>query len=479
MHRCVPLGGMFWATIAGLVVTTALSILLLTATYTHQTFGGISSFVPAAFWAGAITPVPTTETLNRNFSIPYYSPDPNGRYWNKTVGVSVQNISRSSLGSFSYSPVRTIMGSMLDNAAYAVAPNTSTQIYRKLDNTGYTFQGRSYGVGASVGLVEMPQQDGLLNYTLVESGFMANVTCWYNRITTFHVSPRPGYAWYWQGCGHISSGDHECYSVPGYDDSEVVILAGDPYRGQNEWGIATGQGATGALPNRSKHFNPSMDALSLGADKLQFNVVQQIGAVAQTSCSSHSNIANTQAAQSNGFAPTDLNEEEINLLGIQTSLEVLVDAILVGFASAQFDIDPNGTLPIVMNATYAAIKLGDERFVVLTSVINLTTVLPFLVIGLFFLLRDGGESTTEFDYNDLENLIIGISLRGVENAVTVNRKLRKEGTVWTGHSSADVKLGKLEVLLENKDRAAGLILSEKNQIMEQELVNFESLVKER
>ena len=137
------------------------------------------------------------------------------------------------------------MGSMLDNAAYAVAPNTSTQIYRKLDNTGYTFQGRSYGVGASVGLVELPQQDGLLNYTLVESGFMANVTCWYNRITTFHVSPRPGYAWYWQGCGHISSGDHECYSVPGYDDSEVVILAGDPYRGQNEWGIATGQGATG------------------------------------------------------------------------------------------------------------------------------------------------------------------------------------------------------------------------------------------
>lgn len=289
--------------------------------YTNVYFLPGLSFVPGAFWAGAITPIVTTETIKGNFSIPYYGLDPQSLFWNQSIGASTSNVTRLSSGSFSYSPVRTILGSMLDSAAAATAPTANNQTHRKLDNTGYTFQGRSFGVGASVGLAEPLQHTGLQSYTFVESGLMANITCWYNRTMDFHVSQPPaysdGYPLFWYGCGVISSGGFECIRVPGDGDSEVVVMGGDPYEGHSQWAIATGRTAikysainqtscevyfnkqgfsimvdrathfitVTPLQNTSEQFDPSMESLSLAARMLQFNVVQQIGMVVQTSAS--------------------------------------------------------------------------------------------------------------------------------------------------------------------------------------------------
>lgn len=150
----------------------------------------------------------------------------------------------------------------------------------------------------------------------------------------------------------------------------------------------------------------------------------------------------------------------------------MVDATLVGFASAQFVIDPNGTQPTSMNATFAAIKFGDKRFIVLTSVINSVVVLFFVLFGVSCN-RGWGEGSTAFDYSDLKSLIIGISMRGDENAELVKRKLQEEGKTWTA-DSADVNMGKLEVLLESKNGAVALILSE-DWTKKQELVELQTL----
>lgn len=153
-------------------------------------------------------------------------------------------MNRSSYGSFSYNPVFTILGSLLDNAAAATAPNVSTQTHRKLDNTGYTYQGRSYGIGASIGLTEVPQHGILQNFTFLESGYMSDITCWYNHTMDFHVEQIPrgldGYPYMWLANGHISNGGYEAVLLPGYDDSEIVALLGH----NPQWGIATGQDAT-------------------------------------------------------------------------------------------------------------------------------------------------------------------------------------------------------------------------------------------
>lgn len=202
------------------------------------------SLVPAALWAGALTPVSATQVVHSHFSIPFYGPDPQNKFWNQTAAGLNPDVNRSSYGSFSYNPVRTILGSLLDNAAAATAPNVSTQTHRKLDNTGYTYQGRSYGIGASVGLTEVPQHGILQNFTFLESGYMSNVTCWYNHTMDFHVEQVPigsdGYPYMWLAKGHISDGGYERVLLPGLDDNEIVALLGH----NPQWGIATGQSAT-------------------------------------------------------------------------------------------------------------------------------------------------------------------------------------------------------------------------------------------
>jgi hypothetical protein len=163
------------------------------------------------------------------------------------MGSTSPDITRISGGSFSYSPVRTILGSTLDGAAQATAPNASSQTHRKLDNTGYRYQGRSFGVGASVGFAEVPTQNELRCYTFEEPGYMASITCWYDRKMSFHISQVPegdqGYPLFYRANGTISSGSYEDITLPGFNDREVVALLGNPHKGRNVWGIATGQKA--------------------------------------------------------------------------------------------------------------------------------------------------------------------------------------------------------------------------------------------
>lgn len=81
------------------------------------------------------------------------------------------------MGLLSYSPVRNMLGSMLGGASMATAPNVSSQTPRKLDNTGYTFHRRPYGLGSSIGLSALPPISGLQQYTLFEDGYLLNVAC--------------------------------------------------------------------------------------------------------------------------------------------------------------------------------------------------------------------------------------------------------------------------------------------------------------
>jgi hypothetical protein len=256
--------------------------------------------------------------------IPQYGPDPRSEFWNRTIGNTSPNITRTTDGSFSYSPVRNILGSMLDGASLATAPNASFQTHRKLDNTGYTFHGRFYGAGGSVGLAALPSVSGLQQYSFFEDGYLSNVTCWYNDTMDFHVylgqqtssiiDPIK-YPDLYLGCGYISSGSYECIAFPGYGDKEVVALLGNPYQGRNIWGIATGadavkyaslNGTSCEVVFNRKTFAVSVDlveklinvtatervpddidptsaGIGLSQGQLALNVVQQIGMVVQVS----------------------------------------------------------------------------------------------------------------------------------------------------------------------------------------------------
>jgi hypothetical protein len=95
------------------------------------------------------------------------------------------------LGTFSFSPVRDRFGFLLNDGASASTQNTTiTPLYKKNDNSNFTYYRRSYGVGASVGLVDKHIQTrypGLNSFSFNETGSFADVYCMVNRSTAFHL----------------------------------------------------------------------------------------------------------------------------------------------------------------------------------------------------------------------------------------------------------------------------------------------------
>lgn len=83
-----------------------------------------------------------------------------------------------------------MLGSLLASAASATPVDGGIWQHPKLDNTRYTYNDRSYGVRASVGLADGPiTEDTLaLSYMYQEDGLRADVACIYNTSTKFVIA---------------------------------------------------------------------------------------------------------------------------------------------------------------------------------------------------------------------------------------------------------------------------------------------------
>lgn len=110
---------------------------------------------PGFVWAPALTPrtinTTTTEVLAipilgaYNFPVPENTALFTSQCWNKTysrLGVS---------GHFTSCPTQLFMTNLLSVAG---SSTRSTRIQPRLDRMRYTYSGRSYGIGASVGLAD-------------------------------------------------------------------------------------------------------------------------------------------------------------------------------------------------------------------------------------------------------------------------------------------------------------------------------------
>lgn len=131
-------------------------------------------------------------------------------------------------------------GLILNSIRSASAVNESVPRYSKLDNTGYTFLGRSYGVASGVGLAQNPTpkissySGTLLSYTYQDSGYVATVTCSYNetsdlKLTRLGTFDTPGGAYaptaFWAN-GSLPTGFWGGYPTWGtWDDRTILALA--------------------------------------------------------------------------------------------------------------------------------------------------------------------------------------------------------------------------------------------------------------
>lgn len=139
----------------------------------------VVALIPPALWAGAVTPVVTGKIVSSSIAIPVYASDPTGLYWNRTWDpFRDANLTRNDKGTFSYAPGVAIQGIILQNAASATSTNGSLQEHRKNNVSRLSYSGRSYGVGASAGIMNLTLEaaETIKEYAYFEKGYQSNVS---------------------------------------------------------------------------------------------------------------------------------------------------------------------------------------------------------------------------------------------------------------------------------------------------------------
>ena len=427
-----------WNSISAARIAWGLRIKLLLPTLIFA----LAMLVPSALWAGAITPtlVVTQGPTLGSLPVPQFQNSAMIKEWPSEIDRSGP-ILRSTKGLFSFSPGTKMLGSLMASAASATTVDGGIRQHSKFDNTRYTYNGRSYGVGASVGLVDGNITESLLalSYVYQENGLRADVECIYNSSTDFVIAGESDPNIY-PVAGFLpdSSGGREYSEYYGHGSDAIVAIGVGETEASTEriLGIAAGSSyaalnATQCTVNFTpKIFNVSVDVrdrsinvteVSNGVDfaasrNLTHALIRQFELIAndQTSLyvsvvgdSFNSSIAsyNSSLASIGSTAPS---EASATLAGLTNSVTAMVDDLLVAYSSAQLMI-MNDTSLVPATVEYYAFRYGSKLYIYLTFAIN-TAILVFLAEEA---LRTRLWTDLQyFDYMDPRSLIIAGSMGG-------------------------------------------------------------------
>ncbi|KAJ7768073.1 hypothetical protein DFH07DRAFT_954640 [Mycena maculata] len=347
-----------WQSISSIRMAWSMPLLHLTILIPYIVF----HLLPSALWAGAITPIVSSTVIYGSIRVPVYGPDPDNEFWNHTSFDKLTDfdrpVTRNSKGVFSYTTAALLQGFILNAAATATSgggPHMNT--HPKNDNSGLTYVGRSFGVGSSAGL-EGPLPNSQFNPATM----------------TFNL---------------------EYYATLGLrNDSQIVALAGPSHVPSNIFAIATGNGSYNVLDKVQceVHFTPFMFDVFVNMTSLAITVTPLASSTVDMDPTSSQFGPELGAIPQNMMRQvTFLSMMNTNLytsaLGavlstimeaISTSLESMVDDILVAYGSAQLEI---GAVQAASMATETptqqilpAMRIGSFQYVVAVVAVNVLVV---------------------------------------------------------------------------------------------------------
>ncbi|KAK8137948.1 hypothetical protein PG984_001328 [Apiospora sp. TS-2023a] len=150
--------------------------------------GTLLALTPSALWAGALTPVSVSVAAEGPFfiKVPAWS--------NATRDLWQQNwyqyaksdddgpALQTNLGIFSYAVHTTRFGYFINDGSAASTLDGQPPKFAKADNTNYTYNGRSFSAGASVGLnnSSITMAPHILSYSYNETTYHVEYQCTYN-----------------------------------------------------------------------------------------------------------------------------------------------------------------------------------------------------------------------------------------------------------------------------------------------------------
>ena len=451
----------------------------------------LAMLVPSALWAGAITPtlIVTQSPRPGSLHIPQFQNSSMIREWPSEIGSSGPLL-RTAKALFSFSPGVKMLGSLIASAASATTVDGGVRQHPKFDNTRYTYNGRSYGVGASAGLADSPITDDplALSYMFQENGLRADVECIYNSSTEFVITGEEGIFTY-PAVGFLpDSGGNEEYSVYFGHGSDAIVAIGVTTNNNSTeriLGIAAGKSydnlnATQCtitfIPRTfnvsvslSDHFinvTDSSSGIDFAASRnlthvltRQFELItndQTDLYVSLIGDSFNSSIASYNSSVSSNDSQSP-SEASATLAGLTDSVTAMVDDLLVAYSSAQLMI-MNDTSLVPATVEVHAFRYGSGLYIYLTFAINAVVL---LLLAEEALRTRGWKDLLYFDHMDPRSLIIGGSMGGCAIADAAKDAWTDRKRPMYRYDSVDI--GNVRVALHQNNKAIVLESSKSRQ----------------
>ena len=399
----------------------------------------VLSAAPSAIWAGALTPVVTSVYRTGTIFTPSYDNSDLILEYPSEIDSQGPTL-RNTKGLFTYSVGVLMQGSLLASAASATPVDGSTRQHRKPDYSQYTYFGRSYGVAASVGLLdEMALPDKTtVSYTYEERGYKTNVRCSYNASSEYIIKDLTGLDMLYAAKGNIPNSDVPEYSVMlGHNMDAIVALgvtknqndprrmvaiaAGKSYQNLNSTQCtldfaSTTFNITVGLQGRNITVTPiaELPVITYKAFSAEANltsvVTRQLEIIsnAQTNLyvslvgnSLNASVSDYIASQ-NSTSTQPISLRDATLHGLSNALEAMIDDMLVAYGSAQLMIAEQYT-PTTALFKSTAMRIGQDSYIYAILAVNFVILILFIFEGVR---TRGWKQVAVLDYSDPAVLIV-------------------------------------------------------------------------
>jgi hypothetical protein len=448
---------------------------------------------PSALWTGVLTPIVTTtwdNSTSRNIPVPVFSMDKydSTRYWNRYQSLTNNESDppiRNDRGVFTYAIAKNLLGPLMFSASIASSGN-ATWTHQKIDQTRYSYVGRSYGTGSSIGLLDDDYTQGNLvqGYTFQQRSYLPNVNCIKNQSALFWIQPVST-----SSTIRIVAATGELpNSMRGEGEYSEYATIGDG-EGVLAFGIATGQHRDNsshvlaiAAGNKYADFNgtqctmtfePVLFQVSVNTTEklvevtpisatddiepsgnLQYLITRNVGDISIVGTGLYTSLLGDSLVASNSTywagAPSlgqlGQLQKDLILKGSENFLTSLLDDVIVAFGSAQLLI-ANDTVLTPVSLQVSAIQFGTRTYSRVSMAINCL----ILVLTLVEMIRTRRwRDLPFFDYTNVRHNIIASSAGGSD--------LAKAAQLEDGKAARRVNVNYKPGLLEEKKSLGMLIL---------------------
>ncbi|KAH7083251.1 hypothetical protein BKA63DRAFT_148453 [Paraphoma chrysanthemicola] len=412
------------------------------------------SLVPAALWAGSMTPSVSRTMGSGMLLVPTYEDVSMIMEYPMMIGSAGPSL-RTQKGFFTYSVGQQMSGQLMGSAASASSTGRAPHVHRKLDNTQFSYRGRSYGVGAPAGLMDqgISSNTQVAGYWYQETGYLTNVTCIYNASSNFVLSG-PVNEWIYSAAGALpDSVDGEEYSNYIGHDGKAIVAIGVAFSDRSPrryLAIAAGE-AYNFLNSTQCEFNFTPTLFNVTVDIGNLNITVRPTASIRD-FDPQRNITRTVVRQfelmsndmtnlyvsllgeafnysiaahkmSRASASRDpFSDEEATLAGLTNSITAMADDMLVAYASAQLMVGRMFTQQPARVYLYA-LQFGQPGYIYAIFSLNLVIILAVMAEAAR---TYGWSGLGRFNYLDPRDLIIAASRGGAEIAEAADQVMEKQ-----------------------------------------------------